>query len=258
VVPSGENPGIYDRQAGEDGFSRRLVEAFNAAEPHWCPDGKRFVFYTTFNPESKFMLVNASGGGSVLLDSTRTGALTGMSWSPNGQWVSYIREIAGKQDLAKIRAAPGAAPEVLANAKVQRWQWSVTAWSPTGDWIAYPAPDGIDLISPDGKSERNLTPRKFLAYSFSKDGSQLYGIFQNSTGQGAQWQLYSVSVNSGAERFIAPIDLPPTADLVAGFSLHPDGKRFLTSIAKFPLSIWMLEGFDPPRARTWLERRLRR
>jgi len=257
AAPVGENPGIYDRQAGEEGFSRQLVEAAGVFEPRWSPDGKRLVFYAEFNGEAKFMLVNASGGGSVLLDSTRTGELTGMSWSPDGQWISYIREVAGKQDLAKIRAAPGAAPEVLANAKVQQLLRSVTAWSPTGDWIAYPAPDGIDLISPDGKSGRNLTARKFQAYSFSRDGSQLYGIFHNTTGQGAQWQLYSVNVNTGAGRFLAPIDLPPSTDVVAGFSLHPDGKRFLVSIAKFPFGIWMLQGFEPPRAGTWLDRLLR-
>ena len=258
AVPSGENAGIYDQQAGADGFSRRLVEAFDAAEPRWSPDGKRLVFYTEFTPESKFMLVNASGGGTVLLDSGPTGTLSGMSWSPDGQWISYMRAVAGKQQLAKIRAAPGAVPEVLASAVVQRWPRSVTAWSPTGEWIAYPAPDGIDLISSDGKSGHNLTARKFQAFSFSKDGRQFYGIFQNTTGRGAQWQLYSISLNSGAEKFLAPIDLPPSADAVAGFSLQPDGKRFLASTAEFPLSIWMLEGFDPPRAKTWLDRLLRR
>ena len=257
AAPLREHPGIYDRQAGEEGFSRQLVEAAGVFDPRWSPDGKRFAFYTEFHGEAKFMLVNASGGGSVLLDSTRAGRLTGMSWSPDGQWISYIREIAGKQGLAKIRAAPGAAPEVLANAKVQQQLRSGTAWSPTGDWIAYPAPDGIDLTSPDGKSGRKLTARKFQAYGFSKDGSQLYGIFQNTTGQGAQWQLYSVIVGTGAEKFLAPIDLPPSADVVAGFSLHPGGKSFLISIAKFPFSIWMLEGFDPPRARTWFDRLLR-
>ena len=257
AAPLGEKPGIYDRQAGEEGFSRQLVEAAGVFESRWSPDGKRFVFYTEFNAESKFMLVNASGGGSVLLDSTRTGQLTGISWSPDGQWISYIREIAGKTALARIRAAPGAVFEVLANAKVKQQQRSGTAWSPAGDWIAYPAPDGIDLISPDGKSGRNLTTHKFQSYSFSRDGSQFYGIFRNTTGEGAQWQLYSVNVNTGAERFLAPVDLPPSADVIGGFSLHPDGKRFLVSIAKFPFGIWMLQGFEPPPAGTWLQRLLR-
>ena len=176
--------------------------------------------------------------------------LRGMSWSPDGQWICYLREISGKQDLVKIRATPGSAPEIVANAKPQPWADSMPRWSPAGDWIAYPAADGIDLISPDGKSTRNLTSRKFLAYGFSKDGSQFYGVFQNTTGNGAQWQLYSVNVKSGAEKFLAPIDLPASVDRMAGFSIHPDGKRFLTSVAKFPFDIWMLEGFEQPEPKS--------
>jgi len=253
VVPSGENQGVFDRQAGEEAFFRRLVDAHGVMEVHWSPDGARFIF----SGGEKLMLVNALGGGSVLLDSMPGGGLFGMSWSPDGEWISYIRPFDGKMNLVKIRAAPGAAPEVLAHAKVQARRESVGLWSPTGDWIAYPAPDGIDLISPDGKSGRNLTARKFQAYSFSRDGSQLYGIFHNTAGPGAQWQLYSVSLNGGAEKLLAPIDIPPSASFVVGSSLNPDGKRFLVSIAKFPYKIMMLEGFEPPRERTWLDRMLR-
>jgi hypothetical protein len=131
-------------------------------------------------------------------------------------------------------------------------------WSPAGDWIAYPAADGIDLISPDGKFTRNLSSRKFLAYGFSKDGAQFYGVFQNTSGNGSQWQLYSVNVKSGAEKFLAPVDLPASVDRIAGFSIHPDGKRFLTSVAKFPFDIWLLEGFEQPEPKSFLDRLLRR
>ena len=204
------------------------------------------------------MLANAAGGGVVVLDSIRFGTLSGMSWSPDGQWISYLREIAGKQDLVKIRATPGTPPVIVPNASPQSWEGSMPRWSPAGDWIAYPAADGIDLISPDGKSGRNLTSRKFPAYGFSKDGSQFYGIFQNTTGNGAQWQLYSVNVKSGSEKFLAPIDLSASVDRVAGFSIHPDGKRFLTSVAKFPFDIWMLEGFGQQEPKSFLDRLLRR
>lgn len=122
----------------------------------------------------------------------------------------------------------------------------------------YPVADGLDLISPDGKSTRKLTARKFLAYNFSRDGSQVYGIFQNTTGNGAQWQLYAVNVKTGAEKLLAPLDLPASTDNLAGFSIHPDSKRFLTSIAKWPFDIWMLEGFDPPPPKSWLARLLHR
>jgi hypothetical protein len=41
---------------------------------------------------------------------------------------------------------------------------------------------------------------------------------------------------------------------VDAFRIHPDGTRFLTSIAEWPYDIWMLEGFDAPRPKSWLER----
>jgi len=41
---------------------------------------------------------------------------------------------------------------------------------------------------------------------------------------------------------------------VVGLSIHRDGKRFLTSIAKWPFQIWMLEGFEPPQPQGWLAR----
>ena len=257
-IPTGEGAGIVDRQAGVEGFSRRLGDA-RGNNPQWSPDGRRIVFYREMDRIGKLMLANATGGGIVVLDSIiQSGGIRGMSWSPDGQWISYVREISGKQDLVKIRATPGAAPEMLANAKPQIWVDSTPRWSPAGDWIAYPAADGIDLISPEGKSTRNLTSRKFMAYGFSKDGTQFYGVFQNTTGNGAQWQLYSVNVKTGAEKILAPLDLSASIDRMAGFSIHPDGKHFLTSVGKFPFDIWMLEGFEQLEPRSFLDRLLRR
>ena len=64
-------------------------------------------------------------------------------------------------------------------------------------------------------------------------------------------------MKTGAEKMLAPIDLPASAGNILGFSLHPDGKRFLTSVSKWPFDIWMLEGWDRPE-KTWLDRLLRR
>jgi hypothetical protein len=36
------------------------------------------------------------------------------------------------------------------------------------------------------------------------------GIYRNTTGQGAEWQLYSVEVATGAETLLAGVDLPIT------------------------------------------------
>jgi hypothetical protein len=61
-------------------------------------------------------------------------------------------------------------------------------------------------------------------------------------------------VTTGVNRLLAPLDFPSSTANPVSFSLHPDGKRFLTSIAKWPYDLWMLEGWDQPAQRTWLQR----
>jgi eukaryotic-like serine/threonine-protein kinase len=240
---------IEDRSATGEGFSRRTIEGGAPQEPIWSPDGKQFVFVDS-TPPGKLMLSDAAGVRRVILDQAQT---TGPSWSPDGNWISYLRGSAGHTDLVKIRAASGYTPVVLLSSGGRSLtKYPVTHWSPAGDQILGPSSDGLVLVSPDGGAKRTLTSRTLDAYTFSKDGSQVFGIFQNTTGEGAQWQLYSVNVKTGAEKYLAPVHLPASASSIAGFSIHPDGKRALTSIAKWPSDIWMLEGFDQ-EPKSWLD-----
>jgi hypothetical protein len=54
----------------------------------------------------------------------------------------------------------------------------------------------------------------------------------------------SIEVATRRERPLVTLDLPAATQGLTGFSLHPDGKRFATSISIWPTDIWMLEGFD--------------
>jgi hypothetical protein len=123
---------------------------------------------------------------------------------------------------------------------------SPVAWSPAGDWILTWGRKGAFLLSPEGETERQLTSRLPEVMGFSRDGRQVLGMFRNTTGQGAEWQLYAIDVPTGAQTLLAPVDFPITTENMEGFSLHPDGTRFATSIARWPFDIWMLEGFDGP------------
>ena len=49
--------------------------------------------------------------------------------------------------------------------------------------------EGAPVTPPD--TPRKLTARKLPVFAFGHDGLQVYGIAGNTTGQGAQWQLYS-------------------------------------------------------------------
>ena len=60
---------------------------------------------------------------------------------------------------------------------------------------------------------------------------------------GCPWRLLAVDTASGRQRVVSNVDLPTTADDVAGLTLSPDGTRLYTSFADWPFDIWMLEGF---------------
>jgi Tol biopolymer transport system component len=255
---------IEDRSV-QEGFARELVSlgskpippsAVTLGEPRWAPDGRRFVFGIGFGHDfggRQIWLSSVAGSRPFPIDPAAEGS-TAACWSPDGEWIAYIRTKETRRQLVKIRAASGGSPIMLAQAAPG--VRSQTHWSPAGDWILYPGAGGLSLTSPDGKLSRLLTSRRFLAYGFSKSGEQVIGIFHNTAPDQPEWELYSVEVKTGSEKRLAALNLPPNASEVAGFSLHPDGKRFATSIGRWPYDIWMLEGFD--QQKSWLDRLLRR
>jgi Tol biopolymer transport system component/predicted Ser/Thr protein kinase len=235
-------------------FSRVLAEVDDGggslAHVRWAPDGNRFTFTVNRRQGAVLMIANASGSPPQPVD---TGADTSRQgvWSPDGQWLVYQRHVGGDEQLVKIRPGSRSEPETL-----KTWPAANPAgaartpvdWSSDGRWIlAVRGQPGIFLISPDGAVERQISSRggsRRAALGFAHDARSLIYLEQNTGGEGAPWRLWSIDVATGAERLTADVPLPETAGDVAGFSLHPDGTRFLTSIAKWPFDIWMLEGFD--------------
>ena len=100
----------------------------------------------------------------------------------------------------------------------------------------------MHLVSPDGKVTRPLTNFRPAAFGFSKDGSVLYALRRASA---RKWVVVSFDVRSGKELKTVDVPIPPAAN-VLGFSLHPDGTRFATSIGVPKSDIWLLEGFQKP------------
>jgi Tol biopolymer transport system component len=241
-------------------FSRRVAEGsgFGAYGPRWAPDGTRFVFTNLGFTGRTLKLSDTNGRPSITIAKLGSEITLLHSWSPDGLWIAAITAQAGKQQVVKIKPEAGAIPIPLTNAAPIAGPFDDAEWSPAGNWILYPSADGMSLVSPDGATIRKIASHRLSAYTFSKDGRWIYGIFHNTTGDGAQWQLYSLDVATGAENMLAPVDLPVSTAVVAGFSMHLDGTRVLTSIADEPYDIWALEGFDQPRPKTWLERLLRR
>ena len=252
---------IEDRSAAE-GFVRVVVShdsegipgnATSFGEPRWAPDGLRFVFRIGFGGGStrQLWVSNVSVGHPFRLSGEE--AATAPCWSPDGEWIAYIRLHGNGAQLVKTRASSGANPVVLTDAAV--FINSQTHWSPAGDWILYPGVEGLSIISPDGRTSRTLIPRP-LVYGFSKRGDQVIGVFREVSADGVAWPLISIDVKTGAGKRLATLSLPEAVSSMACFSLHPDGKRFATQISRSHYDLYMLEGFDEPKS--WLDRLLRR
>jgi len=100
-------------------------------------------------------------------------------------------------------------------------------------------------MSPDFRTERRLTSTRLgSSLGFSKDGREVISVCQDPIDDAAPWQLWAIDTASGRERRLAVVDVPLGTELVIGFSLHPDGTRFLSSGVSNKSDIWMLTGFD--------------
>jgi len=248
-----------------EGFPRIVVasraDAFSAknsiARGRWAPDGERIVFngLTEFGQKGGVWLVNTAGGRPVPLDRADNADLPG--WSPDGQWIAYVRQDGAKTQLVKLRPQAGAVPIPLAESSRVFNAQARTDWSPRGDWILFVgAEPGLTLISPDGRSQRMLSTRTPNVYGFSKDGARVYAVIHNTTISAPEWQLLYIDVATSAETMLAAVDLPPAVSSVIDFSMHPDGRRFLFTGGTFNYDIWMLEGFE--QQKPLLDRLLRR
>jgi len=254
-APSGAQY-VYSTDAGgtaelwlrstQEGWARPLLTRgpegpteWNKLErPVFSPDGQK-IAYDIMGTHHAIWISPVAGGRPVRLDS-QTDDQHGAAWSPDGNWIAYRRVQADKWQLVKTPFG-GGAPVVLVEDTMQAG--GETVWTPAGDWILFLTKgNGLHLVSPDGKLTRPLTDYRPAAYGFSKDGSTLYAIRRDS---GRKWVLAFLDVRSGKELKTVDLPIPPAAN-VFGFSLHPDGTRFATSIGVPKSDIWLLEGFQKP------------
>lgn len=165
-------------------------------------------------------------------------------WSSDGQFVIYMRTgLNTGVEVARLRPGSAASPEILPRYAVGQDVRVPVASSPAGGGtLARSSRTGaLFVLTSDYTSERAVTQRVLQPVGFSRGGREIVGVFRNG---GTDWQLWSTEIATGRERLLATLNLSITAYEIAGFSLHPDGKRFAASVADWPADIWMLEGFE--------------
>ena len=102
--------------------------------------------------------------------------------------------------------------------------------------------DGLYLVSPDGKTQKMLNTTG-TSFGFSRDGAMVYVVRRRNATR--EWELAEITVPACQEKKVTLLDLPASGEVV-GFSLHPDGKSFATSVGVTRHDIWLLEGFPQP------------
>ena len=157
----------------------------------------------------------------------------------------YRRQRNGVWEVARVRSDGSGSPVTITNESVIVGGGSGLDWSPAGDWLAYSGPQGLRLVSFDGRTNRVLMNAAPGAFGFTRDGKQICGLMR---GQNNIWKVIAVDVVKGTVADINAIELPPLTT-VSGFAMHPNGARFITAIGTQRSDIWMLEGLN--RSRSW-------
>ncbi len=173
----------------------------------------------------------------------------GPSWSPDGNTIAYYGIHDGSAQVMTIGVGSAAPPKALATMN----RLNPVRWSPRGDWILYRDGDVLKVVSPDGKQNRELSQLTWETFGWSKDGARIVGI---ARGANRRLLLQQIEIDSRRESRIADLGpVPPEFDLAdplnefayRGFSLHPDGKSFLTSVLRIKTGIYLMKDFDRPQ-----------
>ena len=160
--------------------------------------------------------------------------------------------------VLKARVGAKAQPELVAHTRQSR----PVFWSPRGDWIVFEDDGKLRIVSPDGKQDRVVSRRAWYTYGWSRDGASLYGI---TSDERRRLLLDRVDISTEKETKVADLGpMPAAIDYGAaygnfpyrGFSLHPDGKSFLTSVFRMKPHIWLMTDFNRPTrlADRWMGR----
>jgi len=248
--------GSERRVAGEQDFPDKSDGLLDCAI---SPDGLRVAYRRSTGAGPEIWISPLGGGTPVrLYHDPRKVFQRGASWSPDGNWIAYYSAHHGKPAVMKARVGANREPELVAYAA----DLNPVRWSPRGDWIAWNDDNKLTLATPDGKQQRIVSRKEWLTYGWSKDGNSLYGI---GVTENRRLVLGRIEIQGEREHVTADLGPMPASLQMAdfqgdfsyrGFSMHPDGKSFLTSVLTIKGDIWLLEDFN--RRIGWLDRLLRK
>jgi serine/threonine protein kinase/Tol biopolymer transport system component len=225
-----DRPAITERDFGDD---RTIM----LGSPIFSPDGQRIAYERNASKPIwplRIWISQTAGGPPVpLVPASHEGYQGAPTWSPDGQWIAYAEWTDRQWTLAKVRAGSGEAPIVMRTDGVPN---AAPSWSPSDEWITWETEQGFVLVSPDGIRQRMLSDDHWLAHTWSKDGSRIFGIRETER---LRLTLVVLDVATGKTRLIADLGPSPAVNNpVKGLSVNGDGHSVVTSIVHLRGGLW--------------------
>jgi Tol biopolymer transport system component/TolA-binding protein len=186
----------------------------------WSPDGNNLALIH----KNDIWIVPLSGGKPIQITNTPEEEIW-ISWSPNGEMISYFVDSTMTRSLHVIPASGGNSIKVLDNCKSATWSLD------SKEFAAYSG-GNISIIGLDGQiirhiikqNENDLLLDDFYAPKWSPDGKYLAFIGNNTKIEKEKSRLFMISVKGGKVTELAPED---NAEYINGVCWSPDGKWLL-------------------------------
>jgi Tol biopolymer transport system component len=228
----GDRPLITQRDFGDD---RTIM----LGSPSFSPDGQRIAYQRNASKPIwplRIWISQTAGGPPVpIVPPSHEGYQGAPTWSPDGQWIAYTEWTDRRWALTKVRVGSGEEPIVLRTDGIPN---ASPSWSPKNDWITWETDEGFVLVSPDGKRQRVLSDDHWLAHTWSRDGSRIYGIRETDR---LRLSLVAVDPGTGHGRAIADLGpSPPVNNPVKGLSVGEGGRAIVTSLVHLRGGLWTL------------------
>jgi Tol biopolymer transport system component len=204
------------------------------------PDGTRVLFSRFDGKIGETWIAPITGGAPIPVGS---GGFMG-TWSRDGKEIAYATSIpGGGARLLKMRLGSSEPPLVLIDS-IPTIFGCLVEWSPTEDVIAHDSPEGLSLISADGKTRRLLSKQRALAIAWAPNGRTIYALLRDATGVSTAG-VSSIDVASGEMKLVRPLDPTMTFSVPTSpglrLALNPAGTRLLTTVLRQRSDLWMLD-----------------
>ena len=123
------------------GRSPSILDSASGSGESVSPDGRRIAFSSRSpNQDNLDLYVRSAGSGNAVRLTQHPAPDHHPTWSPDGSWIAFLRDVNGLQRAILLIPASGGDERELArinmaSAKVHSFDWPLLSWSADGKWL---------------------------------------------------------------------------------------------------------------------------